>query len=278
MITCDQFIYTTAKTTNRAGYQVVAKSAGVQDDIIDVMTGYLYPTGLNLDEYEESRALRVLNNELIAYSIIKNIGIGYDTRKNTLYNHTFLITKTNFANIDNDTRHLEPFFNMDYEIRGNLPIIKIKPTLLPIDFRKIQILSDSQLKNTLRFLISGKKTAILDFFEMNIIPNILAILPSAMRLVAFSTLVPQPSKQPDYEFIQTKKNMTFQLGREWMTVQDNNDKKYSKTNSMTDFEYLSNLILKNDQKTINSIHKRFNDLIGKDNKNKLKFVLNERLN
>lgn len=107
---CDHFIYTASKIENNEGYQIIAKSAGITDEIIFKLEKYLYPLGVKINGFEESRSLLILPNNKIAYSIVKNIGIGYDGRRGTLYNHTFVIDENEFEELDFDSRVFEKTF------------------------------------------------------------------------------------------------------------------------------------------------------------------------
>jgi len=71
MIECDHFIYTSAKTRDKEGYQIVAKSKGISKDIISEFAGYYYPIGTDIEKFDESRSLFFLKKNKIAYSIIK---------------------------------------------------------------------------------------------------------------------------------------------------------------------------------------------------------------
>lgn len=88
MLKIDQFVYTTAITNEKKGYQIIAKSDGITDALISEINYYFYPIGVNTSKFNESKSLLVLKKDKkIVFSKIKNIGIGYDGRNNTLYNH-----------------------------------------------------------------------------------------------------------------------------------------------------------------------------------------------
>ena len=90
MATCEQFIFTAAQIDTREGYQVTAKSKGISKEIVQNLREYLFPLGIDEEKFQSSKSLIELDKNKIAYSIVKYIGIGYDGRRGTLYNHTFV--------------------------------------------------------------------------------------------------------------------------------------------------------------------------------------------
>ena len=105
----EQFVYTAAATRTKTGYQIIARSKGITDDIVSQLNQYVFPLGIDPSEFKESRSLLILKNNKIAFSRIKNIGIGYDGRSDTFYNHTIVMNIKDFKEIDYDTRILENF-------------------------------------------------------------------------------------------------------------------------------------------------------------------------
>lgn len=280
MITCDQFIYTSEKTKEQEGYQVIAKTSGVTKDIIDNLTGYLYPIGVDLENFTESHSLRILDNDKVAYSIVKNIGIGYDARRGTLYNHTFVIDKTEFKKLDYDSRIFYNYFIKDTTLRGEIQKIRIKPIKIQTNFELIRIL-DMQAISLFRFLFLNKKVALLETSEIDLIQNILATLPPSMRLISFSTNVPQPDRQPEYDLIQTPKNMIYKLDKTWKIVDPSEPRQISdhaqKDSINKDFEYLTYLILNKDKKKLLKIYDTFEKLRGEGATNKIRFSIHKDL-
>ena len=120
MFDVEQFVYTTASIEERKGYQIVAKSDGITEKTISELEQYVYPIGINPSEFKESRSLLLLQDDLIAYSRIKNIGLGYDGRDNTLYNHTFVFSKNDFEKYGNNSRIFDKFYLEDKTIQGHI--------------------------------------------------------------------------------------------------------------------------------------------------------------
>lgn len=280
MLTCDQFIYTSEKTTEREGYQVIAKTNGVTESIINNLTGYLYPIGIDLDKFTESHSLRILDNDNIAYSIVKNIGVGYDGREGTLYTHTFVVDKTDFQKLDYDSRIFQNYFIKNTNLRGEMEKIKIEPFKIKTDFYLISRLDRASINHLLRYLFLNKKIALLDTSNLDMIQNILTLLPPSMRLISFSTNVPQPDRQPEYDLIQVPKNMVYKLDKTWKTIepQPSQISDYvRKGSSYKDFEYLTDLITNNNEKNLLKIHDTFEKLEWKGTISKIRFSIHKDL-
>jgi len=203
MLTVDQFVYTTASLSGKSGYQIIAKSDGISEEILSELDDYLYPTGIDPSEFNESCSMLLLKNEKIAFSKIKNIGMGYDGRNNTLYNHTLIVNKEVFAKYEYDTRIFEEFYVENTSLQGKLPVLQIDPNIPEMDFQ-FAMNSEIIIKDTLTELFRKQKIAILDIKNTDLIQKILSLVPPSMRLIPFSTLVIQPEKQPNYNLIQTE--------------------------------------------------------------------------
>lgn len=275
---CDQFIYTSAKTEKQEGYQVIAKSEGISDDLISDLAGYFYPVGVKLSEFTESRSQLLLKNDKIAYSIVKNIGPGYDARTGTLYNHTFVISKDEFSLMQNDSRVFDDYFLFDPNLRNSLKKIKIEYEKSKPNFKTIKTLSVAHIENLIKNLFLGKKVAIADIRKVDLIQNILATLPPSLRLVSFSTLVVNPERQSEYEFIQIPENLTIKLKRGWKVIEpqtkitrrEGSDEKHW-------FEFFSRLILDENERMLQNLHEEYQELPGHDPYNKISFLFYKNL-
>src|SRR5690242_2564003 len=101
MLNVDQFVYTTATLSGKSGYQIIAKSSGITEEMISTLDPYLYPIGIIPSKFKESKSFLVFKkNKKISFSKIRNIGIGHDGRSNTLYNHTLVMDLDDFRQID----------------------------------------------------------------------------------------------------------------------------------------------------------------------------------
>ena len=189
----EQFAYMPASVGSRRGYQVVAKSPGISGGILEQMEPYMLPAGLGRG-FSSSKSLLSLRGGLVAYSSITNVGDGYDGRPDALYNHTLVLSEDIFASIGFDTRALDAYFAKNPP-RGALPSIPVEGSApAPRISKRYQHL----VLPVLRALFAGKKTALSGVDDQSFLPNVLAMLPPSMRLVPFSTCLPDPKKQPAY--------------------------------------------------------------------------------
>ncbi len=267
MPTCEHFIYTTAKTNLKTGYQIIAKSSGINDRLLSSLTNYLYPLGVNPNEFTESKSLLPLGKEHMAYSIVKNIGVGYDGRNGTLYNHTMIMKKNNFEKLDNDTRILDKYFIEDYSIRGELDTLYIQPEKIEIDFDYLKKLERNLLSTLLFYLFKKSKIAIVKVIDENLIQNLLSVIPPQIRFMPFSTMVLEPSRQSRYQLIQIPTKVQPKLQANYTTI--NPDAlPTSKIKQAKDIgiESIIELIYESDQKQLFSLHRDFDKITSQVSK------------
>ncbi len=222
---CDQFIYTTAEINQKKGYQVIAKSAGIDDNIINKLSNYLYPIGITPNLHKTSKSLVVVDNEYVAYSVVKNIGNGYDGRSGTLYTHTIVIGIDKFKKLDFNSKVFDKYLIDDYHIRGILEQLKIKPIDPNIDFPYLKKYDGDFLIIILSAMMNNHKFAIINNIDIDLIQNLLLLLPINMRLVPFSTQVAKPDKQPNYKIIQSSFHIQTKLNDDFIII-DKNLSKY----------------------------------------------------
>jgi len=278
MLSCDYFIYTSAKTEKREGYQIISKTDGITEKIIDELTDYFYPVGVDPLEFNESRSLRAIADDKIVYSVIKNIGTGYDTRKGTLYNQSFVINKNDFQIINNDSRIFDDFFEINLRPHEVLEKINIEPRKIPFRFEKIRDVPKEALSLVLKYLILGRNLALSYTSDPTLIQDILAILPPSMRIIPFSTLVNQPKRQPEFNFIQIPKKLFYTLDRTWESIDITNPVEIPKLGKNdSDFEYLTEIISSENHKVLDDIHRSFESLPSNDHINKIRFVIHKTI-
>lgn len=218
MILLEQFVYTAAETTTRTGYQVIARSGGVSDEIVSQLNQYVFPLVIDPSEFKESRSLLILKKGKIAFSRIRNIGIGYDGRRDTFYNHTIVMNESDFKKIDYDTRILENFYFENSKIKGSLPQLKIEPQKIPLN---LEIETDIQnvLYDFLLALFNKEKIAIIDNQNPQLIQKILSLVPPSVRLISFSSLVNDVDRQSGYSFIVTDKKTSSIADRQFTIIE-----------------------------------------------------------
>ncbi|MDA7949513.1 MAG: hypothetical protein MPJ78_18785 [Hyphomicrobiaceae bacterium] len=209
----EQFVYTTAEINNRLGYQVVARSRGITDEIISEMDGYMHPAGINPHDFEESRSMRLLDGGLVAYGIARNVGIGHDGRPHTLYCHVFVVDGKEFAGAGYDTRVFDALYVEDKAVRGSLPSISLDLRPLPV---RHDAAGEHDLGEALDPLFRGKNVAWIGGGKS--LQDVLRMLPESLRLVPFSTLVLAPDRQPEYRLVACPEIVKYRLPKAFATV------------------------------------------------------------
>lgn len=256
---CDHFIYTAAKIGNTEGYQIIAKSAGITEEITSQLSKYLYPLGVKISDFIESRSLLSLSHNKISYSIVKNKGRGYDGRRGTLYNHTFVIDRTDFEKLNFDSRVFEKHFIQNDSLRGELKPIKIEPVSILPDFELLRKLDHKLLEELLHRLFRRKKIALMKTDEQNLLQNLLVILPSSLRLIQFSTLVVEPDRQYKFELIQIPEGIQSKVDKSFVIINPNELSSLTRRKSIYDenVEELAQIILNKDEKRLQQILKDY---------------------
>lgn len=271
MFNVEQFIYTTATIENKKGYQIVAKSEGITNEIVTELGAYVYPINVDPSKFNESRSFLLLNNDLAAYSIIKNIGTGYDGRENTLYNHTFIFSKKDFEKYDWDSRFLDKFYIEDKGARGILPTLSITPSPQPVSL--ISEISEATLERIFRYFFTKKKIALL-MDEIMLPQEIISMLPKSMRYISFSTFVIEPKKQPKYEFILNSKLKESKLGKKFEIISSNESTIESKMPFEQSVKYYVQIIKDEKYDILKEIQEEFEKISGDDFKSKLVLASN----
>lgn len=213
----DQFVYTTADIDGRLGYQVVARSAGVTDEMVSVMYGYMHPAGIEPNRFKESRSLRLLEGGLAIYCIARNAGDGHDGRPHTLYCHAFVVNRDEFAASGFDTRVFDVLYVEDKGARGTLPHLDLE-----LDPKPAGSGHDARcLAAALAPLFRGQRTAIVS--DGRLLQDLLRMLPPSIRLVPFSTLVIQPDRQPEYMLVACPDIVRYRLPKDFAIVPSADD-------------------------------------------------------
>ena len=279
MPTCEHFVYTTAKTDVKTGYQIVAKSNGINERILNSMINYFFPFGVDPMEFTKSKSLLSIGGEYMAYSSVKNIGIGYDGRDGTLYNHTIIMKKDDFTKIGNDTRILDKYFIEDYSIRGELDRLYIQPEKTETDFEYLKNLNEDFLSILLFYLFKKSKIAILKTVDDRLIQNILSVIPPQIRFMTFSTLVLEPTRQTKYQLIQVPSKVQLKLQTNYVSINpDMLPISKIKMVKDTSIQNIIELINQNNQKELLKLHKDFEKItaqVSKIKRVKIKDIFNK---
>lgn len=275
MIYCEHFIYTTGQSELKTGYQIIAKSNGITEEITNHLRDYLYPIGVNPSEFTESKSLLVIRNDKIAYSRVKNIGVGYDGRDNTLYNHTIIMNIDDFKKIDNNSKKFDSFFIEDpFRKNKELPLISMDLIKNDVDLSTVHEINTNTLESILVNIFRTKKIVILGK-SMNLIQDILLLVPPSLRLTSFSTLVNDPNKQPRYSIIQTTKQYKTLIPDSFTIIDPQgftSTKNTKKDLLEQNINYLINVLYSNNVQ-LSTIHSNFEDLSGTNAENKINLIL-----
>lgn len=202
MIQCQHFIYTTASLKDRSGYQIVAQSNNISSDLFTKLQGNFLPAGTDPANFDKCYMFFVFQDDVV-FSTIKNIGVGFDGRNNTLYNHSIVITKTNFLKIHNNPKILTKFFINNYSLKGDLSPIEIHDD----DFEHEELSyfknwPKTVLENIFDAIFSGKKIALYGIKKDDFLLNLISILPESLRLQSFTTKITDPNNQYRFDFLQ----------------------------------------------------------------------------
>ena len=269
MIKIEQFIYTAASTNSKKGYQVISKSDGITEKILSEMSRYFLPPDIDSSEFSSSKSLLLLSNHKIAYSNIHNIGIGYDGRPDTLYNHTLVLDLKDFHEIQYDTRYLDSMY-----LEDPIPKEKLEPIEFFPDSSKLieheSLTMKSLIKPIFKAIFQKSRIAILDVSDNALIQNIIGLLPTSMRLISFSTLVLDISKQPLYDFIITQNPVKSDLEKKFVII---DPFEFSRTDKKTELDksidYIYQIISNHDHEKLHSIYEKFEHIPSTNSKEKL---------
>ena len=196
MAVIEQIIYTAAHVDGRHGYQVVAKSPGIDDPTLESLEWYTHPAGIDPSSFKGSKSMLLLGGR-VAYVMTRNTGIGYDGRRDNIYSHILVLPVDDFGDAGYDSRALDGLYWEDTGARGEIPAIETGLQRPPPPAVTDDV--DDVLECSLASLLAGRKVALLS--RSGAIQDILGLLPESSRLVPFSTLAPRPARQPEYRFV-----------------------------------------------------------------------------
>lgn len=263
MIRLDQLVYTACMTSKKRGYQVISQSEGISKDVILSMNLYFLPAGIGLGEFKSSKSMRILPCGKVAYSNIKNVGVGFDGRPDTLYNHTVVMSVEDFAKIGYDSTLLNLFY-LEHAVPGDLPTIDMEESisLLSIeDFKEARPL----VRQFLGYLFSKTRILISGTDDERTIQCLLKTAPPSARLVSFSTFVRDPRQRSGYDVILdagTGKNLSSKQYRvlplePCLTYEDQDE-----FDEMLD--YLVGMFDMESRQQIEQVYSGFEEMVGTD--------------
>lgn len=270
---CEHFIYTSAEIESKKGYQIISMSLGIKEEITSELNDYFYPTGVSPNEFRESRSLLLLRNNWIAYSKIKNIGVGYDGRPNTLYNHTILIKTDDFRELNYDSRIFEDYYlEIPLCKERLLEPIRLESRKIPPSYLPELGLAPEPLEMILKGLIRRRRIAILKTAGIDYIQNILSVLPPSLRLIPFSTLVIYPDKQPKFNFIEIPKQNRILLRDDFLII-DPHTTHYQTEDESSELakaaRHITDIIISRNPSLLEDVYEHFEKTPGQDFQDKL---------
>ncbi len=275
MLVFDQFVYTAASTSSKSGYQFIARSSGISEEIISQLTQYVFPLGIDSSKFKESRSLLMLKKNKIAFSKVRNIGIGYDGRSDTFYNHTIVMDYDDFKKLDNDSRVLENLYIENPTLQGNLAQLKIESQKIPLSLEGVDSLK-SILPETLLALFNKDKLAIFDNQKPYLIQKILGLVPPSVRLISFSTLVNDIEKQSKYDFIITDRFNRSLLDKKFKIIDplEKIDPSILKNDNFEEsVNYILELIYSKQITALNNIYNEFENIPSSDFRTKITMLV-----
>ncbi len=264
MVLCEHFIYTSAETERKNGYQVIAKSTGITEKILKELDNYLYPIGTESGEFKSSVSLRILTDH-VAFTQVRNIGIGYDGRPDTIYSHTIVMKKNDFKKFDNDSRIFNDKYIEETKLDHLTPIIIEKKKLQP-DFTIISELGIMLNECFLHHIFLRKKIAFVDFNHEKLIQSILSTIPPSLRLISFSSLIADQIRQSDYDIIQIRKqNLSKSKIVELYFDSIPKFRKHKNELYENCFEYIINILKTTSKEKLKILFEKFEEIEGTTN-------------
>ena len=268
MVLCEQFIFATANLNDKTGYQVIAKSSNITTELLSKLEDYMYPIGVEPSNFSNSKSLLILNN-VVAYTIVKNVGLGHDGRFNNMRSHTIIININDFKKFDNDTRCFEQSYNI-HNTSEHLPPLSIAPIKFEPNFDCVDIIGISQFEYFFKLIFDKKRIVIQNKITEDIIPDLLSLLPPSHRLNSFSTLVIKEDRQPEFNIIKTDK--TIPLSKKYYSIESkNNETRIKNKNSLyhLGISHLMKLINSKNSSYISKIYDNFEKISFLMDKEKL---------
>ena len=262
MILCEHFIYTAGIVGSKNGYQIISKSSSLDDKIVSELENYLYPLGVNLSEFSVSTSLLILKED-IAFTKVRNIGIGFDGRPDTIYSHTIVMKKKDFEKFNNDSR----IFNDEYietTKSDHLTPILIKEKNFSPDFTCVDELGMIAMKQIFTGLLNKKKILLVDTDSPKLIQSILSLIPFSMSMVSYSSNVAEPKKQSKYNIIQIKKNNLVKSPNNIIIDKEIVFKKINESNPLLNLcvRYILNVMNSKESKKLAKINHQIESVSG----------------
>ena len=260
MISCEHFIFASAKTKKKNGYQIISRSNNITPKLLSLLENYVQPSGMDLHDFSQSKSLLIMKDE-VAFTMMKNIGNGHDGRPNTIYSHTIIININDFKKFDYDTRLFEKLY-VENQIETHLMPLNIIPKKNNPDYRCIDIIGIEKFEHFFRMILSRQKIAIFDISESYLLQSLLSLLPPPLRLISFSTLVIMPQIQSKFDLVQSDTNRPLFKKYKIMDLNKHSINQYDMNTLFNQcFYYLIEIIDSKDTTKLMKIYKYFESIL-----------------
>jgi len=273
MVLAEQFVFTSADLEKNSGYQVISKSSGITSDLVSELESYLYPVGVDPIEFTSSRSMIVLKNQ-IAFIQSKNIGVGFDGRPDTMYSHIIVLDKENFVKLKNDSRMLNEYYTEIKKPVHLTPLI-IEPQNMFPDFSCVDLIGIINFEKCMNAVFEHKKIALVNIDNQKLIQSILSLVPPSLRLISFSTVVPQPERQTQFKIIQVKKLKSKLLSKYLIVDVAEQKQAIFKEDTLFDVcrNYLIEIIDKKKSNELTEIYDEFENIPIPNTEEKLSLII-----
>lgn len=273
MLYCQHFIYTTASLKDKSGYQIVAQSKNIPSKLLSKLGGNFLPIGVDPTNIKKCYMFFVFENDVV-FSTIKNIGVGFDGRNNTLYNHSIILPKDDFLKIHNNPRILSEYFIDDYSMHGNLePIIINEQDIQNYDLSFFSNWPKTILEYIFDGIFNNKKIALSGISDEQFLLNLISVLPESLRLQSFSTGISDFNKQTAFNIFQINPDVIFNKNNNYEIIHVSKLRPIYTHDTDTVFErsvkFFTDLIKNQHEKSLESVNMLFDEITDASNINKL---------
>ena len=267
-ILCDHFAFASAPAGKGEAcrYGIVAKSPGVDDRALRRLDGHLYPLGVDQRSFARSASLLVLDNS-VAFTQARNAGHDRDGRPDSIYSHTVLVAKRDFEAIGCDTRVIAAQCPRA-EQAGNMRPLEVRPLDLGMDFASARRLGLTSLYPFLESMFSGRNVAVRDTADAALLQGLLSLLPARLRLVPFTTLLPDTPRRHPFKLVQT--SAPRPMGGGYTVIDPSAGRPPAAASTMLDacVGHLVRMIADGDEEGIASLYGDFASLSGLGHKDR----------
>ncbi len=276
MLHSQHFIYTTASLKDKSGYQIVAQSKNISPQLLSKLSGNFLPVGVDPTNIKKCYMFFVFENDVV-FSTIKNIGVGFDGRNNTLYNHSIILSKDDFLKIHNNPRVMSEYFIDDYSMHGNLdPLIINEQDIKNYDLSFFSNWPKTILENVFDGIFNNKKIALSGISDDQFLLNLISILPKSLRLKSFSTGISDSNKQTMFDIFQINPDVIFNKNHNYEIIHVSKLRPIYTHDADTVFErsikFFTDLIKNQHEKSLESVNMLFDEIIDVSDVNKLKLT------